>query len=56
LTDWAVLGESCVVEQRSRIARSVIWDHVTVREGVNVVESVVTSYTHVTQDVTGAIV
>jgi mannose-1-phosphate guanylyltransferase len=55
LTDWAVLGESCVVEQRSRIARSVIWDHVTVREGVNVVESVVTSYTHVTQDVIGAI-
>ncbi len=55
LTDWVVLGESCVVERRSRIARSVIWDHVTVREGVKVVESVVTSHSEITQDVVGEI-
>jgi mannose-1-phosphate guanylyltransferase len=55
LMDWAVLGESCIVERQSRIARSVIWDHVTVREGVKVVESVVTSRADITRNVIGTI-
>jgi mannose-1-phosphate guanylyltransferase len=53
--DWAVVGENCVIGQRVEIARSVLWEGATVKDGVRVVDSVVTSSKAVEYDLTGEI-
>jgi len=55
LSDWAVIGESCRVHVAAHVERSVLWDHVTVHEGVKVIDSVVTSFQDVHQDLTGGV-
>jgi len=52
--DWAVAGPGCRLEAGSAVVRSVLWDGVTVREGVRVTDSVVTSGRVVERDLAGA--
>ncbi|MBW2095086.1 MAG: NDP-sugar synthase [Deltaproteobacteria bacterium] len=55
LSDWAVIGESCRVHDAAHVERSVLWDHVTVHRGVNVIDSVVTSFQEVREDIIGRV-
>ena len=50
LEEWAVAGAGCRLEPDVEICRSVLWEGVTVREGVRVVDSVVTSHRTVEKD------
>ncbi len=43
LEEWAVVGENCRLEKNTKIKRSIIWDHVRLKEGVKVLDSIVTS-------------
>jgi len=43
LMDWGVIGENSRLGKNVEVQRSVLWDGVTVKEGVKVVDSVVTS-------------
>ena len=53
VSDWAVVGPGCRLEARSAVVRSVLWEGVTVREGVRVVDSVVTSGRSVERNLAG---
>jgi mannose-1-phosphate guanylyltransferase len=50
LEDWAVIGKRSTIERSALIKRSVLWDNVIVREGVRVIDSVVTSGVLIEQD------
>jgi NDP-sugar pyrophosphorylase family protein len=43
LEDWAVIGERSRFSEGVEIRRSVLWENVTVREGIRVVDSIVTT-------------
>ena len=43
LTDWGVIGENSRLGKNVAVRRSVLWDGVTVKEGMTVVDAVVTS-------------
>ncbi|MCU0596029.1 MAG: NDP-sugar synthase [Desulfobacterota bacterium] len=53
LLDWGVIGENSRLGKNAELQRSVLWDGVTVREGVKVVDSVVTSGRIVERDLHG---
>jgi mannose-1-phosphate guanylyltransferase len=55
LTDWAVLGYRICVEKGVEIARSVLWEDVTVKKGVRVIDAVVATPGPVTEDLVGTI-
>lgn len=55
LLDWAVIGESCRVHEEAHVERSVLWEQVTVQKGVRVVDSVVTSFREVHEDIIGGV-
>jgi len=55
LNEWAVLGSRCSIERGAVIQGSVLWDEVTVREGVRVVDSVVTTGVTVEEDIIGGV-
>jgi NDP-sugar pyrophosphorylase family protein len=55
IADWAVIGEYSVMEEESRIQRSVLWDRVRIRQGVTVTDSIVTSSKVVESDIHGEI-
>ena len=55
LEDWVVLGEGCTIEKDARVKRSILWDHVTVKEGVRIADSIVTSSIEVNRDLAGEI-
>jgi mannose-1-phosphate guanylyltransferase len=55
LDGWAILGDRCSIERGALIQGSVLWNEVTVREGVRVVDSVVTTGTVVEQDIVGGV-
>ncbi len=42
LKDWAVIGKGSLIEKGAIVKRSVLWNDVIVREGIKVVDSVVT--------------
>jgi NDP-sugar pyrophosphorylase family protein len=48
LRDWAVIGKDTVVEKGAQISRSIIWEKVSVRQNVNVADSIVTDRREVT--------
>lgn len=48
--DWAIVGEKAHVEDGVEIERSILWDHVKVRENVRIIDSIVTSYRDVEKD------
>jgi len=43
LVDWGVIGENSRLGKNAELQRSVLWEEVTVREGMKIVDSVVTS-------------
>jgi mannose-1-phosphate guanylyltransferase len=51
--DWAVVGANSVIGQHAEIERSVLWEGASVKEGVRVVDSVVSSSKAVEYDLTG---
>ena len=55
IKDWAVIGEKSSLERGSHVQRSVLWNDVIVKEGVRVVDSVVTSGVVVEKDLIGGI-
>ena len=55
LSDWAVLGDSCRVHEGAHVGRSVLWDHVIVHRGLSVVDSVLTSFQEVREDIIGGV-
>jgi len=55
LTDWSVIGENSHLGKNVALQRSVLWDGVNVKEGVKVVDAVVTSGRVVDHDLHGEI-
>jgi mannose-1-phosphate guanylyltransferase len=55
LNGLAVLGSRCSLERGAVVQGSVLWDEVTVREGVRVVDSVVTTGVIVEEDIIGGV-
>jgi mannose-1-phosphate guanylyltransferase len=55
LNKWAVLGNRCSIERGAIVQGSVLWNDVTVRQGVRVVDSVVTSGVIVEEDLVGGV-
>jgi len=53
IRDWAVLGNRTVVEAGAEVVRSVLWEGVTVKQGVRIMDSVVTSFRTVEEDLVG---
>jgi NDP-sugar pyrophosphorylase family protein len=51
LSDWAVVGKQCYLQDGALVKRSVLWDQVTVHKGVRVIDSVVSSCKEVKQDI-----
>jgi NDP-sugar pyrophosphorylase family protein len=43
LKDWAVVGERTTLEESVKIRGSILWDGVRVKQGIRVVDSIVTS-------------
>lgn len=43
LTDWGVIGENSHLGKNVELQRSVLWEGVTVKEGIKIVDAVVTS-------------
>jgi len=55
LTDWSVIGENSHLEKNVALQRSVLWEGVTVKEGIKVVDAVVTSGRVVDRDLHGEV-
>jgi len=55
LREWAVLGDGVCVEKGAEISRSILWGNVTVKEGVRVIDSIVTFAGQVTKDLVGTV-
>ena len=53
VSEWAVVGPGCRLEAGASVARSVLWEGVTVRQGIRVTDSVVTSGRSVERDLSG---
>jgi len=53
LMDWAVVGENGHLGKNVELQRSVLWEGVTVKEGLKIVDSVVTSGREVDRDLRG---
>jgi NDP-sugar pyrophosphorylase family protein len=55
LKDWAVIGKGSSIERGALVKRSVLWNDVIVKEGINVVDSVVTSGVIVEKDLVSGV-
>jgi mannose-1-phosphate guanylyltransferase len=55
LKEWAVIGKGSSIEKGAFVRRSVLWSDVVVREGVKVVDSIVTTGVIVQKDLVGGI-
>ena len=55
LKDWAVIGKGSSIERGAIVKRSVLWNDVIVREGIKVVDSVVTSGVIVEKDLVSGV-
>jgi len=49
--EWAVIGEGGVLEDGVEVERSIIWDNVVVKEGLRIVDSIITSSREISHDV-----
>lgn len=52
--DQAILGNGCSIERGAIVKNSVLWDHVTVKEGIRVIDSVIASHVIVARDMYNA--
>jgi mannose-1-phosphate guanylyltransferase len=55
LTDWGVIGGNSRLEKNVEVQRSVLWEGVTVKEGIKVMDAVVTSGREVDRDLHGEV-
>lgn len=55
LKDWAVIGKGSSIEKSALVKRSVLWNDVIVREGIKVVDSIVTSGAILEKDIIGGV-
>ncbi len=55
LEEWVVVGNGDRIERDVEIRRSILWEAVTIREGVKVIDSIVTSSQDVERDLNGRI-
>jgi len=55
LKDWAVIGKGASIERGTFVQRSVLWNDVIIKEGIMVVDSVVTSGVIVEKDLIGGV-
>ncbi|NVM26755.1 MAG: hypothetical protein HWN70_12675, partial [Desulfobacterales bacterium] len=55
LKDWAVIGRSCSIERGALVKGSVLWNDAIVKQGVKVVDSVITSGVVVEKDLVGGV-
>lgn len=55
LRDWAVIGKGSSIERGALVKRSVLWNDVIVREGIKVIDSVVTSGVIVEKDLVSSV-
>jgi mannose-1-phosphate guanylyltransferase len=55
LTDWGVIGENSHLGRNVELQRSVLWEGVTVKEGIKIADAVVTSGREVDHDLHGEI-
>ncbi len=55
LEEWAVIGKGSSIERSALVKRSVLWRDVIVREGVRVVDSVITSGVILEEDLVGGV-
>ena len=55
LMDWGVIGENSRLEKNVEVQRSVLWEGVTVKEGIKVMDAVATSRREVDHDLHGEI-
>jgi NDP-sugar pyrophosphorylase family protein len=51
--DWGVVGENSHLGKNVEVQRSVLWEGVTVKEGIKVMDTVVTSGREVDRDLHG---
>jgi mannose-1-phosphate guanylyltransferase len=56
LRGWAAIGEKAILEKGSIIEKSILWDNVTLKEGVRIFNSVVTSSKLIDRDLIDEIV
>jgi NDP-sugar pyrophosphorylase family protein len=54
--EWAAVGANAVLEKGVEIERSILWDHVTIKEGVRVENSIVTSSKVIDSDLINKII
>jgi mannose-1-phosphate guanylyltransferase len=52
---WAVVGRGTVLEAQAEVARSVLWEDVTIGKGVRVMDSIVTASQVVSKNIIGEI-
>jgi len=55
MKEWAVVGERNTLEKDAEIKRSILWEEVTVKKGVKVIDSIVTSSREVSEELIGEI-
>jgi len=55
LMDWAVIGENSRLGKNAEVKRSVLWEGVSIKEGIKLVDTVVTSGRAVDRDLHGEI-
>jgi len=55
LKDWVVIGKRSSIERGTLVQRSVLWNDVIIKEGMRVVDSVVTSGVVVEKDLIGGV-
>jgi mannose-1-phosphate guanylyltransferase len=55
LTDWGVIGENSHLGKNVEVQRSVLWEGITIKEGIKVVDAVVTSGQEVDHDLHGEV-
>lgn len=55
IEDWAVIGNGCRIGEGATIRRSVLWEDVEIKQGVDITDSIVNSGTAVERDLAGEI-
>jgi len=48
--EWSVVGERAVINEGAEIERSILWDNVSVKQGVRIIDSVITSSKYIDRD------
>ena len=55
LKEWAIVGGKNHLEENVEIRRSILWEEVSIKRGIKVTDSIVTSFREIERDMTGKI-